>query len=643
MFQPSPPSSSSCMLAFILLLFCGFSVTSVVGGNNHTDRLALLQFKDKITHDPFGVIASWNNSIHFCHWRGVTCGRRHQRVTTINWPSLKLVGSISPYVGNLSFLRILTLQNNSFLFEIPPEIGRLRKLQYLGLHNNTLSGKIPSNLSGCINLKGLNVGYNFLTGEIPAMLGTLSKLWFFAIYYNNLTGSIPPSFGNLSFLEVFSLTSNNLGGTIPDSFSKLTKLFYFNVQTNRLSGNLINLERLDIRKNNLFGNIPFEIGKLKKLQYLSLSQNTFSGNIPISLGNLTILSYFGSIASQVIKELDISENMLSGKIPTSLGSRIKLEYLFMGRNLQYLDLSRNNLSRQIPKILEAFVYLKFMNLSYNHFEGEVLTDGVFKNISATSAKGNSKLCGGVPKFQLPNCKYQKPKLTIALKLIISIFSGLLGLSYQSLLKATNGFSFTYLINVGSFGYVYKGILDQGGQVNTVAIKVLNPCYHGASKSFIAEYEALRNTRHRNLVKVLTSCSNIDYQGHDLNALVYEFMRNDNLDEWLHPMSRSNKTLEEPRSLSFLQRLNIAIHVAKALDYLHHNCHTTIVHCDLKPSNILLDDEMVGHVSDFGLAKLPFDATQGSSINHLSSIGNTVLEMRCLHMVKSMGSAYYCWR
>ena len=174
--------------------------------------------------------------------------------------------------------------------------------------------------------------------------------------------------------------------------------------------------------------------------------------------------------------------------------------------------------------------------------------------------------------------------------------------------------------MGSFGSVYKGILDHGGQVNTVAIKVLNPYYHGASKSLIAKCEALRNTRHQNLVKVFTSCSGIDYQGHDFNALVYEFMRNGNLDEWLHPTSRSNKTLEEPRCLSFHPRLNIAVDVANALDYLYHNCHPTIVHCDLKPSNILLDDEMIGHVSDFGSGKLLFDASEDSSINHSSSIG-----------------------
>ena len=97
------------------------------------------------------------------------------------------------------------------------------------------------------------------------------------------------------------------------------------------------------------------------------------------------------------------------------------------------------------------------------------------------------------------------------------------------------------------------------------------------------------------------------------------MENGNLDEWLHPTSRTYGTLEEQRNLNLLQRLNIAIDIANALDYLHHHCQTPIIHCDLKPSNILLDDEMIGHVGDFGLAKLLFDATQDCSINQSSSI------------------------
>ena len=172
----------------------------------------------------------------------------------------------------------------------------------------------------------------------------------------------------------------------------------------------------------------------------------------------------------------------------------------------------------------------------------VPTNGVFKNISATVIKGNNKLCGGMLKVDLPICKYNKPKkrkLTLSLKLIISILSGLFGItlvisflllfsfkrkrresilnnsqnlllnvSYQSLLKATDAFSSTNLIGVGSFGSVYRGILGQDRCM--VAVKVLNLLHHGASKSFIAECEALRNIRHRNLVKVLTICSGVDY-------------------------------------------------------------------------------------------------------------------------------------
>jgi hypothetical protein len=339
----------------------------------------------------------------------------------------------------------------------------------------------------------------------------------------------------------------------------------------------------------------------------------------------------------------MGSNHFQGIIPPSLESL---------RGLQYLDLSDNNLFGQIPKFLEQFVFLQLLNLSHNHFEGQVPTNGVFKNTSATFVKGNGELCGGIPKFQLPKCKYEKSKkrkLTLTLKLIISIFFGLLGvtlvysillpfslrkkrkentssdsgnlllnLSYQSLLNATQGFSSNNLIGAGSFGSVYKGILDQGRHI--VAIKVLNLSRHGASKSFKIECKALRNIRHRNLVKVLTSCSSIDYQGHDFKALVMEFMGNGSLDEWLHLTPRINETLEEQRSLSLLQRLNIAIDVANALDYLHHQCHTPIVHCNHKPSNVLLDDEMIGHVGDFGLARFLFYATQDSSINQSSSIG-----------------------
>lgn len=150
-----------CMHAFVLNSCLGFSVGAE---NNETDSLALLEIKARITEDPFGVISSWNETIHFCQWRGVTCGNRHQRATGLNLESLKLAGSIPAHVGNLSFLRVINLQNNSFGQEIPTEIGRLRRLQELRLNNNSLWGDIPSSLSACSQLLEIDPGNNLLVG-----------------------------------------------------------------------------------------------------------------------------------------------------------------------------------------------------------------------------------------------------------------------------------------------------------------------------------------------------------------------------------------------------------------------------------------------------------------------------------------------
>ncbi|KAF5771155.1 putative protein kinase RLK-Pelle-LRR-XII-1 family [Helianthus annuus] len=176
------------------------------------------------------------------------------------------------------------------------------------------------------------------------------------------------------------------------------------------------------------------------------------------------------------------------------------------------------------------------------------------------------------------------------------------ISYARLFKATEGFSAENLIGTGSFSSVYKGVFDENGF--TVAIKVLNLLRRGGFKSFMAECEALRNIRHRNLVKVITACSSIDFQGNDFKALVYDFMPNGNLESWLHSVDRT---------LDLVQRISIIKDVACALDYLHCRCGNVIVHCDLKPSNILLDADMVAHVGDFGLAKI-LSLEEGSYAN-----------------------------
>ncbi|KAL3729710.1 hypothetical protein ACJRO7_026792 [Eucalyptus globulus] len=872
--------SFSCLTIIILLL--GSVLTLVEVRGNKTDRLALLEFKARIV-DPCRVLSSWNDSSDICKWYGVTCGYRHRRVTVLNLSSENLAGVVAPHIGNLSFLREVYLQNNSFYSKIPPQFGRLFRLQKLFLNNNSFSGQIPSNLSHCSNLLNLDLRVNKLEGNLPAELSFLSKLQQLKLGFNGLTGNIPPSSANLSSLQVFITNSNNLSGKIPETLGRLRNLNFlslgdnkffstipisiFNISTlttfsvilnqlegglpsdlgftlpnlkslllggnylsgpipksisnasnliqfsigsnnftgnvpsfsnmrqlsfidlgknilgsgqsadldflcsltnstklkvlcarhnalggrmpncisnlsitlswfllsgNHISGvlpsgigNLINLEILGMWANNISGNIPSEIGNLNKMKIMDLGQNDFSGQIPGSIGNLRMLielglninnlrgliplslgncknlllldlstnDLSGNIPPQIMYlsslslYLDLSQNNLTGslpievgnlknlgelrlngnrlsqQIPSSISSCVVMERLYIQdnffegplpstissmRGLQILNVSNNRLFGQIPKYLEL-LNLTNLSLSYNDFNGALPTGGVFGSAISTSIVGNKKLCGGLPDFQLPKCNYKEAKqirTSRTTKILISTISvlvgvacmlsllyffryrhnkkslassssieGLLHVSYHSLLKATGGFSSTNLLGMGSFGSVYKGLLDQ--TQSNVAIKILDLTHHGASKSFIVECETLRRIRHRNLVKVLTACSGFDFNGNDFKALVYEFMSNGSLDEWLQPTAMQYTTR---RKLSLLERVNIAIDVACALDYLHHHCETPIVHCDLKPSNVLLDDEMTGHVGDFGLARFLPETVHKLLVDQSSSIG-----------------------
>ncbi|KAM0072648.1 putative non-specific serine/threonine protein kinase [Helianthus debilis subsp. tardiflorus] len=163
--------SSFFLKAVMLNLAILIQMNAVVSGLNlSTDQIALLQIKSRITDDPCGVLRSWNNSLPFCMWPGVTCGRRHQRVTSLNLTDKGLVGSLSPFLGNLSFLRYIILNDNQLHGSIPPEIGRLSRLEILSLRNNFFTGEIPANLSGCSKLRFLHLSPNRLSGRIPNIL-----------------------------------------------------------------------------------------------------------------------------------------------------------------------------------------------------------------------------------------------------------------------------------------------------------------------------------------------------------------------------------------------------------------------------------------------------------------------------------------
>ncbi|GAU15758.1 hypothetical protein TSUD_235740 [Trifolium subterraneum] len=348
---------------------------------------------------------------------------------------------------------------------------------------------------------------------------------------------------------------------------------------------------------------------LKHIFFLDVFENHLSGDIPETIGECISL-----------EQLSLQGNSFDGTIPSSFASL---------KDLQYLDLSRNQLSGLIPEVLQNISVLNHLNVSFNMLGGEVPTNGVFGNATQVAMTGNNKLCGGISQMHLPPCpithrkhsKHLKFKLIVyvvsfllILSFVITIYSmrkrnkkqsfesptidQLTKVSYQALHRGTDGFSARNLIGSGNFGSVYKGNLVS--EDNVVAVKVLNLQKKGAHKSFIVECNALKNIRHRNLVKILTCCSSTDYKGQEFKALVFDYMKNGSLEQWLHPEILN---AEPPTTLDLSHRLNIIIDVASALHYLHQECEQLVIHCDLKPSNVLLDDDMVAHVSDFGISRL----------------------------------------
>ncbi|CAI0409530.1 unnamed protein product [Linum tenue] len=882
-----------------LLVLLLASITSVVvvcqqatASSNDTDRLALLHFKQGITDDPNMILSSWNDSLHFCSWFGVTCNSGDTRVMSLSLDRQHLVGTLSPYIGNLTSLQGLGLIGNTFLGEIPQQLGNLLLLRHLNLSDNLFTGEIPLNLTRCFRLNFLLLKRNNLTGPIPPEIGTLNKLEYMQLGINNLTGELPPSLGNLSMLIEFHVAYNWLVGSIPESYGRISSLKMFVVGVNQLSGivpeslynlsslnmmtltvnqfqgdlprdiaytlpnlqmfaisrnaftgyipasfcnaskllslnmnynhfqgripdclgnvptlktldaaannlgsnstgdfaflkslvncshltrvgvslnnlggqlpeslanfsastfkqlylgvnqatgfipeglgNLIQVAELDLTVNHFTGPIPSFLGKLTNLQRVELSGNQLSGRIPSSIGNLTKLFEIdisfnelqGNLPSDIVRgqkldlldvssnkldgmvppeimqlatlsillnlsrnsftghlpggawklqsltSLDLSHNNFTGEIPAVMGGCKSLVNLYLQSNsftgkipdalaslggIEQMDLSHNSLTGRIPLPLQNIHGLKYLNLSFNDLGGEVPTGGVFSNTSALSLAGaNVMLCGGVSQLHLPKCggtQRNNTKRSLKVKLLtimvpslflsILVLGGiffyymsrrrsnkkkvfddlalgkLVAVSYKDLHQATNGFSAANSIGSGGFGMVFKGVLEHTG--TPVAIKVLRNGDNKVDKSLKAECKALKNVRHRNLVRLITFCSSLDYKGNNFNALVYQFMENGSLEKWLH-----HSDDDDHPNLSMIQRINIALDVATALHYLHElNGGGSIIHCDLKPSNVLLDADMVAHVSDFGLAKLlSVEADHHSSLSgsKTSSLG-----------------------
>uniref|UniRef100_A0A0E0KF64 Receptor-like serine/threonine-protein kinase n=1 Tax=Oryza punctata TaxID=4537 RepID=A0A0E0KF64_ORYPU len=173
-------------------------------------------------------------------------------------------------------------------------------------------------------------------------------------------------------------------------------------------------------------------------------------------------------------------------------------------------------------------------------------------------------------------------------------------NYKELAKATR--KFKYELGRGGSGIVYKGTLDDG---RVVAVKMLENVRQ-CEEEFQAELSIIGKINHMNLVRIWGFCSENSHR-----MLVTEYIENGSL---------ANVLFNENISLEWRQRFNIAVGVAKGLAYLHHECLEWVIHCDVKPENILLDGNLEPKIADFGLAKL---LNRGGSNQNVSRVRGTI--------------------
>jgi Leucine-rich repeat (LRR) protein len=538
-------------------------------------------------------------------------------------------------------------------------------LQSLRFDATGIWGSMPLDIGNMVGLEVLGAGDTSISGVIPDSIGKLGDLTELELFDTNLSGLIPSSIGNLSKLYVLEANHANLEGPIPASIGKLKSIYILDLSMNRLNGSisleifklpLFSLSYLNLSYNLLSGPLPFEIGSLRNLNTLVLSGNRLSGQIHESIGGCSVLQelwldnnlFNGNIPRSLNKgltALNLSLNELSGTIPDAIGNI---------SGLRQLSLAHNKLSGTIPAVLQNLISLSQLDLSFNNLQGEVPEKGFFRNLSNLSITGNDKLCGGILQLHLAPCKKDSVKkkrghqlryrtsalATSSALLLLAIIVALIHMmykkhrrkqniplqssiveqqyervSYRALENGTDGFSEANLLGKGSFGAVYKCVFQGEGTVT--AVKVFNIEQSGSAKSFIAECEALRRVRHRCLIKIITCCSSINKQGLEFRALVFEFMPNGSLHSWLHKKSNMPSL---NNTLSLAQRLDIAVDIMDALDYLHNHSQPPVVHCDLKPSNILLAEDMSARVGDFGISRILQESESGTLQNLNSTIG-----------------------
>ncbi|XVF37848.1 hypothetical protein REPUB_Repub20aG0046300 [Reevesia pubescens] len=607
-----------------------------------------------------------------------------QRLNSLSFFSLSnnmFTGDFPQWIGNMSNLVYLDFSSNSLTGNLPLSIGNLKALKYLSLSNNKLNGNIPTSLAYCFQLSAIHLRDNGFNGSIPAGLFDLG-LEEIDFSNNGLTGSIPRGSSRLfESLQDLDLSRNSLEGNIPAEIGLFANMRHLNLSWNNLQsrippelGLFQNLTVLDLRNNILYGAVPGDICESGSLAILQLDGNSLTGPIPDDIGNCSSLyllclshnNLSGSIPKSIselskLKILKLEFNELSGEIPKELG---------MLENLLAVNVSYNRLIGRLP------VGGIFPNLDQSSLQGNLgicspLLKGpckmnVPKPLVLDPDAYNSQMGGHRQRNESSNLTRFHHHMFLSVSAIVAISAAILiasGVIIISLLNVSARRRLAFVetalesmcssstksgslptgklilfdskpspdgignpevllnksaeIGEGVFGTVYK--VPLGAQGRIVAIKKLvtsNIIQY--PDDFDREVRVLGKARHPNLISLEGYYWTPQYQ-----LLVTEYAPNGNLQTKLH------ERLGSVPPLYWSNRFKIIVGTAKGLAHLHHSFRPPIIHYNIKPSNILLDENYNPKISDFGLARLLMKLEKHVISNRFqSALGYVAPELAC---------------
>ncbi|KVI06170.1 probable inactive leucine-rich repeat receptor-like protein kinase At3g03770 isoform X2 [Cynara cardunculus var. scolymus] len=507
--------------------------------------------------------------------------------------------SLIATLSRLTSLKVLSLVSLGIWGPLPDKIQRLYTLEYIDLSDNFLFGSIPPTFSRMVSLQSVNLDGNFLNGSFPDGVDLLSSLTSLSMRGNGFSGQLPDLPNLPNSLIILYLSKNSFSGQIPVKYSQLSHLQELDLSFNSLSGvppaslfSLPYITYLNLTSNTLTGSLPTHLECGNRLAAVDISLNRFTGSLPSCLSNdlnNRTVKYDGNCLMSDVKhqhpanycveeargvEVDTKDFKDSGKrrnsgiiVGTIVGSVVVLVLLVSGFVVLCRKLFRGVVSEQ--KLLHKPV----QDYSVTGYPSGLLSNARF--LSEAAKLGTE----GLPVHRV--------------------------FSFEELKEATNNFHRSTLIGEGSSGKIYKGKLGNG---TIIAIRHLAVSKKFTIRNLKLRLDLFARLRHPHLVCLLGHCiSSEGTDDSDSNKvyLVYEYVHNGNY--------RSLLAGNDPENvLKWEDRLRVLTGVAKAVHFLHTGLIPGFFNNRLKANNILLNEDGMAKLSDYGLSIIAEDIKQDAN-------------------------------